>query len=495
MAARDGGPSGPAVGSFTSPNAGEVAIELLPSEQRVYGSEELNLLWREATAPIPEAVEVDFARRQVVEDRSLPSATLIAVDPANRFTGVKDEDDAILLGDEPEHFGGGEGLTHPSLHAPFVPPADLVPQRKMQRNEPCWCGSGKKWKRCHRDRESQQPIEFGQQLHQMYGEFQKGYCSHPEASPDNCGRIVRAHTVQRRGGLTAIAENGHVVSAKTGFQNLSRSGTFLPSEVGVRSASTFMGFCDTHDNSMFKSVETVPVQLTPECCFLLGFRATSYELLQKRAALRSVSITRESDRGRPFEDQCAIQQHLHMFKEGTKRGVADLERRKRHYDRIFVTRQFEEYRCVGVSYSSVLPMVGCGAFMPEYDFAGNPLQRVSRGDVPHEGIDLNLTVLNGRTVHVIGWAEPANGPAASFGRSFRDVPDDQKADVAIQLAAEHIENIYIRPTWWRGLSGQCKNKLIERMHSGFALDRGPDCLRPDGHPYTTDVHVVEKVYL
>ena len=36
MAARGGGPSGPAVGSFTSPNTGEVAIELLPSEQRVY---------------------------------------------------------------------------------------------------------------------------------------------------------------------------------------------------------------------------------------------------------------------------------------------------------------------------------------------------------------------------------------------------------------------------------------------------------------------------
>ena len=61
MAARGGGPTGPAVGSFASPNMGEVAIELLPAEERVYGSEQLGLLWREATVPIPEAVEVDFA--------------------------------------------------------------------------------------------------------------------------------------------------------------------------------------------------------------------------------------------------------------------------------------------------------------------------------------------------------------------------------------------------------------------------------------------------
>ena len=110
-------------------------------------------------------------------------------------------------------------MTHASLHAPFVPPADLRPQKTMQRNDPCWCGSGKKWKKCHRDRESQQPVELGERLSRLYREFQKGYCSHPQARSEDCGhRIIRAHTVQLRGGLAAIAENGHVISAKTGSQ-------------------------------------------------------------------------------------------------------------------------------------------------------------------------------------------------------------------------------------------------------------------------------------
>ena len=90
-------------------------------------------------------------------------------------------------------------MPHASLHAQFVPPVDLRPQLKMPRNDPCWCGSGKKWKRCHRDRESQTPVKLGEQLSRLYREFQKGYCSHPQASSENCGhRIVRAHTVQRR---------------------------------------------------------------------------------------------------------------------------------------------------------------------------------------------------------------------------------------------------------------------------------------------------------
>ena len=60
MAGRGGGPDGPPVGSAASSHLGEVAIELLPTEQRIYSSEELGLLWRDATGPIAEAVDVNF---------------------------------------------------------------------------------------------------------------------------------------------------------------------------------------------------------------------------------------------------------------------------------------------------------------------------------------------------------------------------------------------------------------------------------------------------
>ena len=390
-------------------------------------------------------------------------------------------------------------MTHPSLHAPFVPPPDLMPQKNMQRNVLCWCGSGKKWKKCHRDRELQQPVEIGEQLSFLRREFQKRYCSHPHA-PEDCGhRIIRAHTVQRRGGLAAIAENGHVISAKTGAQDLLKNDSvFVPREVGVRSASTFTGFCNTHDNSMFKPVETQTVRLTPENCFLLGFRAMSYELFSKRAMLQSLNIMREVDRGKSFGYQCAVQQFLHVCIEGAKRGVADCERWKKQYDTIYVEKRFKEYRGVGVTYSSVLPVVGCGAFIPEYDFAGNALQMVSHGDAPHEHVGLNLTVLNGRSVLVIGWIEGCDGPAQLFGRSFGDVPDEDKANAAIRLAVEHIGNIYMKPSWWYALSDAVRNTLITRMRTGMPVggpDRAPDCLRSDGYSYTTDFRVLTRIDL
>ena len=59
MASRGGGPLGPVL-TVAAANVGEVTIELAPAETRAYTSEQLGNLWREMTAPVPEAVDVNF---------------------------------------------------------------------------------------------------------------------------------------------------------------------------------------------------------------------------------------------------------------------------------------------------------------------------------------------------------------------------------------------------------------------------------------------------
>ena len=59
MASRGGGPMGPML-SLAAAHVGEVTVELAPSETRVYTSEQIGLMWREITGPIPEAVDVNF---------------------------------------------------------------------------------------------------------------------------------------------------------------------------------------------------------------------------------------------------------------------------------------------------------------------------------------------------------------------------------------------------------------------------------------------------
>ena len=187
---------------------------------------------------------------------------------------------------------------------------------------------------------------------------------------------------------------------------------------------------------------------------------------------------------------------MNLLEFGAKRGKADLEQWKSRYDLVFLNGRFEEYRYVGVTFASILPIVGCGAFHPEFDFAGNSLQRITGGDEILEHVCLNLTVLDGRSVLVIGWTGEHNVPAEAFGRSFMDVPDEQKANLGIQLAVEHLENVYMKPSWWDGLSNTVRRALKARMRSGLGAsgpDRQSDCLRPDGYSYAMDIDVLERI--
>jgi hypothetical protein len=62
-------------------------------------------------------------------------------------------------------------------------------------------------------------------------------------------------------------------------------GKVIPRKMGVRTASTFFGFCSRHDTEMFRPVEYGHRGLTNENCFLLSFRALAYEVIMKRCAL------------------------------------------------------------------------------------------------------------------------------------------------------------------------------------------------------------------
>ena len=56
---RGGGPMGPIL-NLAAAHLGEVTVELTPSETRIYNSEQIGNMWREATGQIPEAVDVNY---------------------------------------------------------------------------------------------------------------------------------------------------------------------------------------------------------------------------------------------------------------------------------------------------------------------------------------------------------------------------------------------------------------------------------------------------
>jgi SEC-C motif len=110
---------------------------------------------------------------------------------------------------------------HSSLIADAVRRPILLPQREMEPNEKCWCLSGKKWKKCHKLREHEPELTWEEYKAATGQPLIDGVCLHPTA-PSGCApKIIRAHTVQKGGGLKYIAENGKVLSPKDEILRLS----------------------------------------------------------------------------------------------------------------------------------------------------------------------------------------------------------------------------------------------------------------------------------
>lgn len=163
-----------------------------------------------------------------------------------------------------------------------------------KRNALCWCGSGKKWKRCHLDREVLPRVQYQDLIGLAKNFHRERLCFHPAAGGGSCSTTTaKAHTVQKSI-LRQIETEGHVYQL---LPPLGEAGKQIPSlsRVGINQASTFTGFCTRHDDALFAPVEKAPLSYCREHAFLLTYRALCQELYKKRALARQETAVRDWD--------------------------------------------------------------------------------------------------------------------------------------------------------------------------------------------------------
>ena len=346
----------------------------------------------------------------------------------------------------------------------------------------CWCGSNRPFRECHLDRENQPPLTIQQIKTRLPSTYSREYCLHPAASRATCSsRIIKAHTIQRSGGLSKIARNGEVY----GFQrNYAAFGTgegdfSRPRLLGIKQASTFTGFCGTHDRTTFLPIETQPFTGTQEQAFLLGYRAICSEEFAKVVSLeQGIPLIRETDRGKPFEAQLAIQAFADQSEREVRAGREDIRVHKSIYDDALDRGDFASSRHYIVWFDNTPEVMCTGATQFQVDFAGRQLQDWTNLDGAHlEFGTFSLIATNSGGAAVIQWMGNS-APIEAFVRSLHALPDDQVPNALVRLAFEYFENTYMSPDWWEGLSATVRDRLIERHRT--ADGHYSDCLVDDG---------------
>ena len=345
----------------------------------------------------------------------------------------------------------------------------LLPQLVMGRNEQCWCKSRLKWKNCHYNRHLMPTASYYAAREEGKRLARAGRCLHPKAPSGCSGTPIRSHTIQRGGALSAIAEDGHVMSGGLpAAERFDRAGRLELQRTGINLASTFPGFCNKHDSELFLPIETGLLPLNNQTALLLSYRAMAYELHAKEQGLAYVQLTKQSDKGRPFSEQVRIQQEIADFCQGMMWGIEDLRLWKRDLDQAyFCPLTPNRPGLTAIAFDGILPFVAAFATQPEWDFEGN---RIQDPRLDHQQqVSLTVTVSGTRSVVIFSW--PSSGSVGKrLAESFLGLPMGKHATALLRYCIGTSENVHFRPSWLGALDEAAREDIRSLMMVGMPIN-------------------------
>jgi hypothetical protein len=355
---------------------------------------------------------------------------------------------------------------------------------KRGRNDPCWCGSGKKYKKCHLDRGEEKPVQPWEVDAHIRGRDKSGLCLYPGAAAGSiCGQpAIGSHTVPRKM-LKQIARNGHVYRHSATIQDLQRTGGRLAVKlIGVNDASVLRVFCDTHDSVAFAPLEQAAFTGSQEQCFLLAYRALCHEFFKKRSVLESIPVMKGFDRGKTQAQQVNIQTVLNAQALGSDLSMRDMEEHKRRFDSMVADADYSETRAYVVIFDAVPEILCAGAIYPECDFAGHRLQDLSDLSAKMELITFSLIATDSGGAFVLAWHADGDAVCRLLAASLDKLTDDQLPHAVARFVFEFCENHYLKPDWWDNADDSIKSVLTTRLQTSASVwePRSAACLLDDG---------------
>jgi hypothetical protein len=326
------------------------------------------------------------------------------------------------------------------------------------RNAPCWCGSGKKYKRCHLNRESEQKLPLQALEQTMHEAWKHKNCLHPAASPGVCDPIVSAHSIQRSKVLHEIVDSKKQVL--TFFPvRMDDSGKIKIHRVGWRDASTFTGFCAKHDASTFGPIERVRFTGSKQQCFLLGYRALCHEIFQKTGALKaSPEVRRLVDRGVPPSAQRKMQEFFAKTAAAQEKGLSDSRKLKSVMDKGLLAGSYDDWSSAIVEFDGDLCITCTGAMNPDYDLEGNRLQVLHDDEHVLESLMFGMAAREAGGAAVFTWLRKDPAPEA-FIKSLLQKKEGLLPSILVQFMFTFIENTFFSARWWDSLSGMHQGHL------------------------------------
>lgn len=342
------------------------------------------------------------------------------------------------------------------------------------RNAPCWCKSGRKYKKCHLARDAQPKENPWDVVSKNRKSFTKKKCCANGVGLGSCGGgVIKAHTVSRGSNLASIAKDGHVMCYRSDITDMNRNGGHLSvKRIGTKEASVFYGFCRDHDLKLFSCIENEPVVGRPDQLLVVAYRTLSRELYGKDAAEPLREILRGADKGRSLPEQILHQDILDLIHKGNEAARQDLKLTHDALTSALVDGMTDIIRSCVIEFSGTLPFMFSGAWSPTTDLYGNKLQDSLSIERLEQVIFSSFAQEDSATV-CVSWRDTDNAPGKTIADQINELPLDQQATACLQIVAKHVENIFYNPDWFQGLDIKQRAQMDHLAVDGMDLLGSP----------------------
>ncbi|MDB5223918.1 MAG: hypothetical protein JWN83_2585 [Chitinophagaceae bacterium] len=285
----------------------------------------------------------------------------------------------------------------------------------------------------------------------------------------NCkGDIKQSHSIQRNGRLSIIEGdvNGNKVIytfTETEFDESHYCKSLKPIGKGV--ASTFFGFCDYHDTTLFSPIENFPFDNSDKHCFLHSYRAFAHSYHRKKEELKANKTNSEYTK--------IIPKHvLASMIAGAEISVVEGEVVKAELDALLDAQQYD-----GLDYFTyVLPKkfpIACSSqISPYFSYKGTPMNNHLDPSIPYSHIMLTILPDNNQTIIILA-CFPDDEKGVLFLNELNNLSPLPLEKAISSILISCAENTFFAPALWDKLGVDGQRQLCDELERAASFEYVP----------------------
>ena len=292
--------------------------------------------------------------------------------------------------------------------------------------------------------------------------FAKNQCS---------GNIINAHSLSKMATLGNIAENHHVTSYGKNINNLFFKDKFQFDKISMRSASTFTGFCGTHDRDLFERLDKHDFDGSPDQTTILALRTTCREIYAKENAVSLFQNFGNLDAGQDIARQAILQQLRAAMHQGNAAGLKDLSVYKKEFEKITISIDPGRVRYINLSFKTQPILASTGVFTSTQDINLQKIQYLGNINKQSELMAFSVLPMPAETVISIAWLDGLDGSVKSLLSSL--FSHDFNFGTMVWLVLVYIENTFFRTSFIKSLKTKDRILVEHAAHFGMSHEEIP----------------------